>query len=200
MAIHNFLAHVKTLQRWDGRPLIASLHPESIVKIPVLLTEDTKILFDAIRNDTLLPFELADLIHRRRISGVIDRISRFKQTLLIKRILISTGGNVQLVRAMCYHAIAKKDMLTKDVSYMFNSLRPEQKAHCIRTPFYTYAGIPYSRTKVVYGEFNNTVHNDDIVDSITYVQNIGTSSIRSTPTSDTSLADAFTQSAIRIAD
>lgn len=134
MAVHNFLAHVKNIQNWRGVRIINNMHPESVISMPILLTTDTLALFDYICEDRILYENVVRNIENQNPANVLGVITIAKNRLISDGQLSSTGGNKQITRAMLYHSL-EKDMLVKDISYMWGTLQGEQHHQCIHEPY-----------------------------------------------------------------
>jgi len=134
MPVHNFLAHVKHIQDWRGRLAITTLHPETVISMPIILTTDTLELFDYIYSHKELSYNMKHHTDHNNHANALILIDRAKQHLISENRLLNTGGNKQIVRAMLYHAY-NQNILVKDISYMWNTLESVQMHQCVNEPY-----------------------------------------------------------------
>lgn len=137
---HNFLTEVNNVRGWNNQPIITSIHPKTIIKIPVLLTIDTLSLFDhAVKGEDANL--LTHAIHSDKQIDSIRVLGTIKRKAIQNGHLQHTGGNCVLVRAMFTRVICKQNILCKDIGYMWNLLDPAAKNHAIRMPYRPYIEI-----------------------------------------------------------
>lgn len=128
----------KEIQDFKGHRLLSDdrCNPDTVLSIPVQVTEDTNTLFDVLRYHRKTELQQMKEYTRHGLRGRANAIVIELKRLLVKENrLPNTGGNVRVVRILIEAKIFKLTIDPVDAGYLWSQLENPERRQCIREPY-----------------------------------------------------------------